>query len=354
MLFKEIKAYFTRKHETIPSNMQSPFLIRLSDLLKEGYTFHESVSMLLPFHVKNADKVIHQVTEVQKSGLSVTEVFKLLGFPSRLLLPINLAMIHGQLQETISTLGVNIAIYERAKKRLNNLLMYPLFLFVAIFLLFTIFRMYFLPNMESLLGTRESLKSENSIAWTTVLLQMPNIFLFVIVVVSILISIVLLFLQKRTVEVRLNFSQKIPIVNNWCRLLLTRVFSREMGGLIESGMPLQQSFDALINQPEHKALQFMAEQMKNKIVHGESFSKSVLLLGYFTEDFHHFVVHGENNGYLGRELTLYSEFLSERIETKLSRYLSIIQPTLFFILAIFIIGAYLAILLPIYEMINIV
>ena len=82
--------------------------------------------------------------------------------------------------------------------------------------------------------------------------------------------------------------------------------------------------------------------------------QSVLLLDYFTEDFHHFVVHGENSGYLGRELTLYSEFLSNRIEIKLSRYLSIIQPTLFFILAVFIIGAYLAILLPIYEMINIV
>ncbi|MFJ5768624.1 competence type IV pilus assembly protein ComGB [Psychrobacillus sp. NPDC093180] len=354
MSFKEIKAYFMKKDETIPSHMQSPFLSRLSDLLKEGYTFHEAVSMLLPFHVKNANKVIIQVTEIQKNGLNVSEVFKLLGFPARLLLPINLAMIHGQLQETVATLGVNVAVYERAKKRLSNLLMYPLFLFVAIFLLFTIFRIYFLPNMETLLGTRESSSSDNSIAWTSVLLQMPNTFLILMVVAIVLISLFLLFMNKRTVEEQLRFYRKIPVINRWYRLLLTRVFAREIGGLIESGMPLQQSLDALISQQEHKALQFMAEQMKHKIVHGESFSKSVLLLDYFTEDFHHFVVHGENSGYLGRELTLYSEFLSDRIETKLSRYLSILQPTLFFILAVFIIGAYLAILLPIYEMINIV
>lgn len=354
MLFKEIKTYFTRKDETIPANMQSPFLSRLSDLLKEGYTFHEAVTMLLPFHVKNTDKAISQVTEIQKSGLNVTEVFKLLGFPSRLLLPINLAMIHGQLQETVSTLGVNVAVYERAKKRLNNLLMYPLFLFVVIFILFTVFRLYFLPNMESLLGAKESGESESSIVWTSVLLQLPNAFLIVLVLLAIIISVFLFILNKKTVEIQLAFYRKIPIVNSWYKLLLTRVFSREMGGLIESGMPLQQSFEALINQQEHKTLQFVAEQMKNKIVHGESFSKSVLLLDYFTEDFHLFVVHGENSGYLGRELTLYSDFLSDRIETKLTRYLSIIQPTLFLILAIFIIGAYLAILLPIYEMINIV
>lgn len=354
MLFKTIKAYFDRKNEMIPVNMQSSFLKRLSDLLKEGYTFHEAVSMLLPFHVKNAEKVFHNITEVQKHGLSVTEVFKLLGFPRRLILPISLATIHGQLQETVRVIGVNTEVYERAKKRLNNLLMYPLFLFGVIFLLFTIFRLYFLPNMKSLLRTRDSLQAEGSIAWTTVLLQMPNIFLVICFVLLILISISLFIINKKSVKTQIDIFRKIPIVNSWYKLLLTRVFSREMGGLLESGMPLQQSFDALISQDEHKALQFIALEMKSKIVHGESFSKAVILLDYFTKDFHHFIVHGENSGYLGRELTLYSEFLSDRIETKLSRYLSIIQPTLFLLLAIFIIGAYLAILLPIYNMINIV
>ncbi|WP_144511076.1 competence type IV pilus assembly protein ComGB [Bacillus sp. FJAT-22090] len=354
MLFQKIKVYFARKNETIPSSMQSSFLSRLSDLLKEGYTFHEAVSMLIPFHVKEAELVIQRIKEIQKNGLNVTDVFRVLGFPNRLLLPINLAMIHGQLQETVAVLGVNADLYERAKKRLNNLLMYPLFLFIVIFLLFTIFRIYFLPNMESLLGTRASLESESSIAWTTVLLHLPNTFLVVALVVAVLLFVFLFILNKTPVETQLNFYRKIPFINSWHRLLLTRVFSREMGGLIESGMSLQQSFDALITQEEHKSLQFMAEQMKDKIVHGESFSKAVLLLDYFNGDFHHFVIHGENSGYLGRELTLYSEFLSDSIETKLSRYLSVIQPILFLLLAVFIIGAYLAILLPIYEMINIV
>ena len=51
--------------------------------------------------------------------------------------------------------------------------------------------------------------------------------------------------------------------------------------------------------------------MKDKIVHGESFSQSVLLLDYSYGIIFIFVVHGENSGYLGRELSLYSEFLVE-------------------------------------------
>ena len=58
-----------------------------------------------------------------------------------------------------------------------------------------------------------------------------------------------------------------------------------MGGLLESGMSLQQSFEALIDQEEHKGLQYIGKQMKDKIVHGESFSRSLFLLDILRELF---------------------------------------------------------------------
>jgi len=334
--------------------MHASFLGRLSDLLKEGYTFHESVTMLVPFHVKDSDAVNNRITEIQRNGLTVVDVFKLLGFPSRLLLPLNLASVHGQLQQTIAVLGVNTAFFEGARKRLNNLLMYPVFLFMVLFLLFSLFRTYLLPNMESLIGSRGNETSDSSLTWTSYLLQMPNIFFIVSIISFCLIALSFMVIKKVPIERQLVICLKVPIVKSWYRLLLTRVFTREIGSLMESGMPLQQSFEALIFQDEHKLLQFIGKQMKDKVVHGESFSQSVFLLDYFTSELFYFVVHGENSGYLGRELSLYSEFLSQEIERKLSLYISIVQPTLFLILAIFIIGAYLAILLPIYSMINIV
>ncbi|WP_277587231.1 competence type IV pilus assembly protein ComGB [Psychrobacillus antarcticus] len=351
---KKVKGYLRKKHQTIPPNMQSSFLSRLSDLLMEGYTFHESVTMLLPFHVKDSETVSKRIIDVQRDGLNIVDVFKLLGFPSRLLLPLNLASVHGQLQQTIAVLSVNTAFFENAKKRLNNLLLYPLFLFSILFLLFTMFRIYFLPNMESLIGSRGNESSDNSLTWTGYLLQMPNIFIVTTVICSIVVIMSYILLKKLPIERQLFIYLKLPIVRTWYRLLLTRVFAREIGGLMESGMSLQQSFEALISQQEQEVLQFIGKEMKEKVVHGESFSQAVFLLDSFTTELFHFVVHGENSGYLGRELSLYSEFLSQEIERKLSRYISIVQPTLFLILAVFIIGAYLAILMPIYNMINIV
>lgn len=346
--------YVTRKGESIPRNVQSTFLRRLSELLKEGYTFHVAVSMLLPFYVKKSDAVIQKMMKVHKNGLSVTEVFKLIGLSNRLLLPINLASIHGKLQETISFLSVQAAVAEKAQKRLNTLLMYPLFLFTIIFFLFTVFRVYFLPNMQSLLDTRKTIDSDNPIIWTNILLQLPNYFFISMFLIVIFITVVVYRVKMKNASTQLRFYERLPIVRTWNRLFLTRVFSREIGNLLGSGIPLQQAFDALIMQEQNKMLQFVSFQMKDKIIHGESFSNSILLLNYFTSDFHQFVIHGENSGHLSKELILYSEYLTERIEELLSKYLSVLQPALFFILAIFIVGAYLAILLPIYGMINII
>ncbi|MFJ7826779.1 competence type IV pilus assembly protein ComGB [Psychrobacillus sp. NPDC096623] len=334
--------------------MHASFLNRLSDLLKEGYTFHESVTMLLPFHVKDSETVSKRIIDIQRNGLNVVDVFKLLGFPSRLLLPLNLASVHGQLQQTIAVLSVNTAFFERAKKRLNNLLMYPIFLFMILFLLFTMFRTYFLPNMEALIGSRGNEVSEQSLIWTSFLLQMPNLFFLTTIIFGCLFMLSYILLKRLPIDRQLAIYLSLPIVRGWYRLLLTRVFAREMGGLLESGMSFQQSLKALISQEEHEVLQFVGEQMTEKVVHGESFSQAVFLLNTFTTELFHFVLHGENSGYLGRELSLYSEFLSQEIEKKLSLYISIVQPALFLILAVFIIGAYLAILLPIYNMINIV
>lgn len=353
MLSKSIKDYLRRKEETIHASMHPSFLKRLSELLNEGYTFHEAITMLLPFHVKNVHVVQTKVTDIQKRGLGVIEVFRVLGFPNRLLLPIYMASQHGHLAETTEVLAVNSTFNEQARKRLKNLLLYPLFLFVIIFLLFAVFRVYFIPNMENLLSKNPS-QSENSLALTNTLLNLPNTFIVLLFSIILLCLFLWLLLRKKSMEVKIIFFKKTPILNSWFRLLVTRIFSREIGVLLESGMSLQESFSALINQKENKILQYIVFQMNEKVIYGSSFSEGVILVDCFTDDFHQFIVHGENNGYLGKELTLYSDFINKRMEERLSRYLSIIQPLMFLILAVFIVGAYLAILLPVYEMINII
>lgn len=317
----------------------------------EGYTFHDSVKLLLPFYLKEPSQAYSRIIEEQKKGSDLREVFKILGFPSRIVLPIHLSSVHGFIEETTRVLARHSQMYEKTFNRLRSLLMYPVCLFIIIFVLFTIFRLSFLPNMESLFASKNN--ENTSLFLSKFLLNLPNaFFLFTITFLLVIFLFHKLWLSRKTIEFKQHFYNKFPIVKVWNKLILTHVFSRELGTMLESGLSLQDSLAALISQYEDPLLKYVGEKMKNEAIMGKSFYESAISLQCFTNEFPQFISHGENSGYLGRELTIYSDVLAEQLEGKLSRYLNILQPTLFLILAIFIVGAYLSILLPLYKTIN--
>ncbi len=334
----------------ISRKKHSSFLTRLSDLLEEGYTFHDSIKLLLPFYLKDSSKAYERIVEEQKKGSDLIEVFKILGFPSRIILPIHLSSVHGLLEDTTRVLAKHSAMYEKTVKRMRSLLIYPLCLFIVIFFLFAVFRMYFLPNMESLFSSRNA--TNHSLFLSNFLLNLPNLFFLLSFLTIFFLYLFKIWLDRKDMELRRKVLHRIPIIGDWQKLIVTHLFAREMGTLLESGLSLQNSLSALISQHEDPLLKLVGEKMELEAIKGNSFCESVINIEFFTADFPQFISHGENSGYLGRELTLYSDVLADQIEVKLTQYLNILQPVLFLILALFIMGAYLSILLPLYKTID--
>lgn len=174
------------------------------------------------------------------------------------------------------------------------------------------------------------------------------------IVLLVLLFLLWKWLRKRTIEDQIEFLLKIPIVNRQFRLQITRQLSYELGGLIESGMPMQDGLELLQKQSMQPYLSKVAEKIKQRIFYGDSLSNAVTQEDFFYKGFSEHVLHGEQGGNLGRELQIYSEFLTERTENSIKRILALIQPLLFVIVALCILGAYLAILLPMYKMMELV
>lgn len=67
--------------------MQKPaeFLAKLAVLLKEGYTFHEGIILLLPYHTKQYDELLERIEMELKLGYGVSHVLQLIGFRKSIL-----------------------------------------------------------------------------------------------------------------------------------------------------------------------------------------------------------------------------------------------------------------------------
>lgn len=352
MLFKSPPSRIEVKSNYIPKKKQAQFIHRLTTLLSEGYTFYDSLLMLLPHHVKQNDET-HYVLETQlKNGEGVTTLLMTLGIPRSYLLSIQMAESHGKLNQALRSLYTHIAMLDRARTSLKKVVLYPVFLFCMLAGLFLAFRIYFLPNMQLLADSRQNSSSAKSLNWTNILLHLPD-FLVIFCIVIILIAFLFRWIiQRYSYEHQVKILLKVPILAKWMKLFWTKNFSQELGTLLASGLSLQHALDVLKTQNYQPYLQVISEDIYTSILMGDSLKRAVQLAQCFIDEFPTYISHGEISGHLDRELLIYSELLNEHTETALTKIISFVQPILFGVLAICILAAYLSILLPVYGMID--
>lgn len=348
---KWIRKFVLKEKSQIKDPAQ--LLKKMSVLLEEGYTFSDSLFMLLPHHLKNNSDIEKKIREELRNGSSMTEVLKLLNYPRIYLMTILVAEEYGKTVQALKTVAKQMEKKESNRQRLLKLMIYPIVLFLFLILLFLAFRTYFLPNMSFMMNTQTTEK-ETDLKLSAFFLHLPDLFISLGMFLIVLLFVVWKWIRKKTVEDQIHFLMKIPIVNRQFRLQITRQISYELGGLIESGMPMQDGLEILEKQSLQPYLSNIAEKIKRRIIYGDSLSVAINNEDYFYKGFVEHVLHGEQGGNLGRELQIYSEFLTDRTENNIQRVIALIQPMLFIIVALCILGAYLAILLPMYRMMDLV
>lgn len=348
-----LRNYF-QKNKRIKVVGLPQLMSRVSTLLNEGYTFAECIEMLLPYHVKQYVEWQHSFQQAFLEGAGPPKVFQLLGVERQYLVGIELAETTGTMSETLSVLAVQMQFNRKMKERFAKLLIYPTFLFVFLVGLFIAFRMYFLPNVEKMVFSRTTSENVSSIQWSKFFLHVPD---YIIIGSCLLIGVITVFLSylsRKRVDFQLTLLLKLPFINYFWRLLLTRQFSRSLGNLLMTGFSLQLALEQLMKQQHQKQLAYIATELKQRIIYGSSLAEAVQVIGYFFPKFEQFIVHGERSGLLDRELILYSELLDEKLRNFINSATKILQPMLFIIIAICVIAAYLSILLPMYNLLDMI
>ncbi|MFF2175466.1 competence type IV pilus assembly protein ComGB [Lysinibacillus sp. NPDC058147] len=333
---------------------QAHFLSRLSVLMHEGYLFPQAISILLPHHIEAHEEIQKLINEKLRQGVGVSGIFEALQLPKQHLVAIIVAENNGDMIETLKGVAKQMALNETSKKKLMKLLLYPIVLIIFLLLLFLVFRTIFFPNIEKMVASRTAGTEETGIALSKVLLHFPDALIVAGIAGICCILIFRFFLKRRSIAHQLNIILNTPLIRIYVRMSLTRQFAAYLGSLLQSGFSLQASLQILEEQRLQPFLQYLARCIKERVVFGDTLTQAVNMMTVWQKDFSIFVEHGEQSGYLGKELVLYSELLTERQEQLLHKILAFVQPTFFIIIAMCIVAAYVSLLLPIYQMIELV
>ena len=324
------------------------FIQRLSELIEHGYMLEDSIEFLLFQYDVSLEKIDSLKLELSH-GKKLSDLLRYLGYSTFVTSKMKFAEDYGSIEDMLLEIENYLRIKKEQKEKVIKTLRYPLILTIALITLIMVFNLLVIPQFENIY-TSSSIKMDIQ---TIILIKMiyltPKI-ISIIVILSIIVLVYMIYIKKYRKNIFLNTLMYIPKIRVYARLYYSYKFTLELSLFLMSGFSLKTALEVIIEENYDYYLTYFSKKIMKDLDKGLSFEEAIASIKFFDKSVEKFVIHGINNGLIDRELKLFSELMLDTFLTSLDKMLRKFQPVLFAILAFVIIGLYMVILMPIFNM----
>jgi len=172
------------------------------------------------------------------------------------------------------------------------------------------------------------------------------------------ILVVLLFVFKRwhrTERGKLavdKFLLKTPVIGGVIRKTAIARFTRTLGVLISSGVPILHALDITAKTAGNMVIQIAIEKVRKSISEGKNITVPLGESGVFPAMVVQLVAVGEQTGRLAEMLGKIADFYDEEVDAAVSAMTSLIEPVVIVLMGAVIGGMLVAMYLPMFDMIG--
>ncbi|WP_409270646.1 competence type IV pilus assembly protein ComGB [Neobacillus sp. SCS-31] len=335
-----------------PLKDQAEFLKKAGELLQRGYHLSEAIESLSYQLPGTRKRDLEHCLSLLKNGVPFHKALEDMGFNRELSGYVFFAEQHGNFAEAVLEGSKALLNRDRDARKLMKLMYYPLLLlaFTSILLIFV--QRSLLPRF-SLLFDSMGLKANFFTVFISTIGQALPI-LGGIVLSTIFIGTGLYHFRFKTLPVlaQRKLLLRLPFAGSILRILHTHYFSIQLCYLLSGGLSV---FDALSFFVENKKQEFYREAaglIKEQLAGGERLEAILASMPFFEDELPMVVRHGQENGKLEEELRFYSKHCLSKLEGKVEKMTRTIQPVIFLVIALLVISMYMAILLPMFHMLD--
>ena len=324
------------------------FIKRLYELIDHGYMLEDSLEFLLiQYEISNGE--IKIIKEKLSNGSKLSDILGYLGYSQLIVSKIKFAENYGRIEDMLLEVETYLTIRKIQQEKVLKTLRYPLFLTLTLICLIMVFNALVIPQFENIYTSSNIKMDLQTIILIKSLYYIPKF--ISIIILFILLGISYLFYTLRyKPHLFLKTLLYIPKIRNYSKLYFSYRFSMELSLFLMSGFSLKTALEVMVEENYDYYLTEFAKEILHELDKGISFEDAIGKIKYFDKSIRKFVSHGRNNGLIDKELKLFSELMLDTFLTSLDRTLKKLQPILFGILAVVIVGLYMVILLPIFNM----
>ena len=171
-------------------------------------------------------------------------------------------------------------------------------------------------------------------------------------------AIVFVFLTYiRTPNGKMNFDKfklNAPIIGEINRKTAVARFTRILGTLIKSGVPILEALNVSSNAIGNLVISLAVTNAKTKMKEGQSISGPLAASGVFPPMVTQMIMVGEESGELEEMLINVAKFYDEEVDRSVERLTSIIEPLMMAFIGVTVGIMIIAMYLPIFNMVNLI
>ena len=324
------------------------FIQRLSELIEHGYMLEDSIEFLLFQYDVSLEKIDSLKLELSH-GKKLSDLLRYLGYSTFVTSKMKFAEDYGSIEDMLLEIENYLRIKKEQKEKVIKTLRYPLILTIALITLIMVFNLLVIPQFENIYTSSRIKMDIQTIIRIKMIYLTPKI-ISIIVILSIIVLVYMIYIKKYRKNIFLNTLMYIPKIRVYARLYYSYKFTLELSLFLMSGFSLKTALEVIIEENYDYYLTYFSKKIMRDLDKGLSFEEAIASIKFFDKSVEKFVIHGINNGLIDRELKLFSELMLDTFLTSLDKMLRKFQPVLFAILAFVIIGLYMVILMPIFNM----
>jgi type IV pilus assembly protein PilC len=326
----------------------------LATLLKAGMPLVQSLDILRQ-RVDNPllKTVLDDVYDRIRAGSSLSEAFESHGtlFPGVYTASLLAGEKSGSLEGVIRRYVTYVKVISGVKRKTISALVYPAILLVLSCVVVGIIMLRVVPEF----GAFYNQFGRDLPLSTRIIVSISNFagryFLLMVVGGAGAVAAFVAWLKQPGNRRRFDkWTLGIPMLGPIAQMFATSQAARTLATLLGGGIPLVNAIDVSARSIGN---QYMAQQLTTaaqQVREGRALAAAMMQSGAFPDVAIKMVEVGESTGALQEMLNSLSEFYDEEIETSLTRFITIVEPTLLVIMGIIIAALLLSLYMPLFNL----
>lgn len=320
---------------------QAVFFKLLADLLKSGFSLQQALESIVVLQPEQAVEIKHiltmlsngnQISQAMKDVVSKNTFYQLV-----------IAERHGQLDDSVHQLGEILERRVRQQEKIRMLLLYPAILFILLASIITGAQIWLKPALNQF-GIMNSYSKEFSY------INLVYYCIWILLSAAVVYCLKILYWwKKQSILSKHHWYSQLPIIGSVYRQYCYYYVSLNLGLLLSSGLDFHQICQYLLNFEHNSLLYQMGRQLTSWLEKGEEIKDFVKLYPFIPTEMGIFFSKGQTQEKLSSEMLVYSRLAYQKLMRKFDQLIGLVQPLLFLVIAIIIVGTYLTILLPLYK-----